>query len=191
MTLPPEMHLLQPETGLEFEILATAEFQEGLHWGVPRKGHPEGMVILHVAEVLDNVNAMHLAPEDRALLRLVAICHDTFKYQEEQLAHDRHHQHHGILAAEFISQFAVDEVVLDLVRWHDEAYYAWRMTLMNMHDDAAYRFAQLHERMQPRWSLYDAFLKADTLTGDKNPAPLKWVAEQTKIRTGSFIAILQ
>lgn len=191
MAIPPEIHLLQPETALEMALLNTAEFNEGLHWGIPRKGHPEGMVLLHVAEVLDNLQAMSLSSKDRERLRLVAICHDTFKYKEELLAHERHQQHHGILAADYIAQFVVDEVVLDLTRWHDEAYYAWRMTLMNMHEDAAYRFAQLHERLQPHWSLYEAFFQADTLTGDKNPEPLRWVAEQTKIRTGSTMAIFQ
>ena len=191
MVIPPEMHLLQPETPLELELLSTLEFKEGLHWGVPRRGHPEGMVLLHVAEVLDNLQAMDLSSKDRETLRLVAICHDTFKYKEELLAYERHQQHHGILAADFIAQYVVDEVVLDLTRWHDEAYYAWRMTLMNMHEDASNRFAQLHERLQPHWTLYEAFFQADTLTGDKNPEPLKWVAEQVKIRTGSALAIFQ
>lgn len=178
MIIPPELQFLQPETPLERELLMTEAFREGMRWGVPRRGHPEGLVMLHVAEVLDNVHAMDLSPYSRKVLRLVALSHDTFKYQEEALARNRNHQHHGVIAADFMAQYPVDDVVLHLVRWHDEAYYSWRMTLMNLHRDAEARFAQLYDRLHHHWKLFDAFFKADTLTGDKNPAPLKWVEEQ-------------
>jgi len=48
--------LLSPENELESQILSDNEVVEGLQWGFPRFGHPEGKVMLHVKEVYQNIN---------------------------------------------------------------------------------------------------------------------------------------
>ena len=49
----PDFHeMLKPETELEVRLLENPLFQEGLNWGKPRFGHPEGKVGLHVRDVL-------------------------------------------------------------------------------------------------------------------------------------------
>ena len=40
---------LKPETELEHKLISDKEFIEGVLWGEPREGHPEGQVIFHVA----------------------------------------------------------------------------------------------------------------------------------------------
>jgi len=184
MNLPAPEVLLQPETHLEALLIRQPEFREGLAWGVPRRGHPEGPVLFHVEEVLANIEAMVLSTADRRVLRLVAICHDTFKFREAQLREERQRANHGHLAAEFLQRFPVNDLVRNLVRWHDEAFFAWRMHLMADTAGARNRLAALYDRLRPSWSLFQAFFQADTLTGDKNPEPLRWLAEQRVAHAG-------
>jgi hypothetical protein len=185
MSLPRHLQLIHPESDLERELLDLPEFHRGMLWGRPRPGHPEGMVLLHVAEVLQNVD--RLAPDGpmRETLRLVALCHDSFKYLEEELAGTERHRHHGHLAADFLEAWGLPPITVDLIRWHDEAFYAWRMIRMGMPAEAVDRLAVLYGRLRGDWPLYDAFFRADTLTGDKDPTPLDWVARHVETWSGS------
>lgn len=174
--------LIQPETQLETLILEQPVLQEGMLWGKPRRGHPEGKVLYHVREVLDNID-QH-APSDflREQLRLVAIIHDSFKYQEDLKTRPRNWaMHHAVIARRFADDFINDEAVLDVIEWHDEAYYCWRaMKKGRPADSTRHCIDCLMQRMQPNRAeqLYALFYKCDTQTGDKTQAPLYWFEEQ-------------
>ena len=118
--------LLRPETALERHLLTVPEFRHGLLWGEPRFGHPEGKVLLHVREVLDNIDHIDGLPEPlRTQLRLITFVHDTFKFAEDR-SHPRDwSKHHGQLARRFLEPFIRDAAVLDVMETHDDAYYAW------------------------------------------------------------------
>lgn len=174
MTQDPVSHLLQPENQLEIDLLLAPECRAGFFWGQPRPGHPEGLVLLHIREVLDNIDNMELTENDRKDLRIVAIVHDTFKVDQELLSHEGISVHHGHLAAHFLSQWAVSSRVKDIVYWHDEAFYCWKMAQMGMEKDALNRLYRLHNRLTTNWPFFNAFFQADTLTGDKDPSPLAW-----------------
>ena len=45
-----------PENELERKLIADPELLEGLAWGKPRSGHPEGSVAAHVADMLETVD---------------------------------------------------------------------------------------------------------------------------------------
>ncbi len=53
---------------------------EGLAWGRPRKGHPEGAVGNHVADLLTTIDAWGETGGRRSDLRFIALVHDGFKY---------------------------------------------------------------------------------------------------------------
>ncbi|MCO6485926.1 MAG: hypothetical protein J5I41_09165 [Saprospiraceae bacterium] len=178
MSHPAPEAMLTPENALERSLLAHPEFRQGLYWGIPRTGHPEGPVLYHIREVLDNIDAMVLPADDRRLLRWVAYAHDTFKYREEALRLRQVRIHHGQIAADFLSGFSVPATLIQLVHWHDEAYYAWRMHRRGEGAAATGRLHRLYDRLRPVWDLFLSFFQADTLTGDKNPEPLRWLAEQ-------------
>ena len=76
------LDVLKPENKEEADLLAIPEVQEGLRWGLPRYGHPEGEVFKHVREVFDNIDRVNLSSDDRSFLRMIALIHDTFKYKE-------------------------------------------------------------------------------------------------------------
>lgn len=171
------IRLIKPETELERELLHTPEFQVGMCWGEPRFGHPEGKVGLHVREVLDNIDATpKLSADDRRRLRLAAIAHDTFKYLEDRSRPRNWERHHGALARQFLAQYTSDQALLNLIEHHDDAFYAWlwekneAFRLENPHKSIDH----LMRRFKDSLSLYAAFFRCDTQTGDKILAPLNW-----------------
>ncbi len=169
-------NLLRPETELERRLLNTQEFQEGMLWGKPRFGHPEGKVVFHVAEVLENINKLELESSDREILRLIALVHDTFKYKEETFEHPRSwEQNHAHLAKEFLKNYVNDPFILNLVEFHDSAYFAWRNIFLYQQTEKGFeRIEKLRKCFKDRFQLFYLFFKCDTRTGDKNQAPLKW-----------------
>ena len=169
--------LIKPETPLESTLLQQTALREGLLWGEPRFGHPEGKVGLHVREVLDNIDLINnLGALPREQLRLIAISHDAFKYQEDR-GHPRDwSRHHGRLARHFMETYTSDPVVLDVIETHDDAYYAW---LSTKHDHFRLENPQkslenLLARVDYCLQVYYLFFKCDTQTGDKTQASLKW-----------------
>jgi hypothetical protein len=174
--------LLAPETTLESLLLEDEEFANGLFWGKPRFGHPEGQVLFHVREVLDNIDKLQISKETRGRLRLVAFAHDTFKYKEDKDSIPRNWQlHHGMIARRYMENFIHTHEVLEILELHDEAYYSWRMIhLYNKKVEGLIRLQSLLMRVEDFLQLYYLFFKCDTCTGDKNPAPLKWFESTVK-----------
>lgn len=175
-TSGPEVQLLQPETELERRMLMHPAFLEGLHWGVPRFGHPEGKVLYHIREVLDNIDRLLLTAHTRRQLRIIAFAHDTFKYKEDKGTPRDWTKHHGIYARKFLEDIEVSsKEVLEVTEWHDEAYFCWRMIhLFKQTEEGHARLQQLLHRIAGFDQLFYLFFKCDTQTGDKNQAPLRW-----------------
>jgi HD domain len=172
---------LEPETPLEALLIDLPAFQKGLLWGEPRYGHPEGKVALHVKEVFSNINRLSgLAQKEREQLRLIALAHDTFKYQEDRARPRNWEKHHARLARKFMEAYCQDRVVLEIIETHDDAYYSWlSMKQIQQGFDSNYcSLDKLLQRVGDFLQLYYMFFRCDTLTGDKNLAPLKWF-EQT------------
>jgi hypothetical protein len=170
-TLPFEL-----ETELERRIAAEPEWQEGIEWGTARRGHPEGAVKHHVADVLANVEREATSPEERRRLRLAALVHDAFKYRApEGSARVGSDGHHGSQAAEFLGRFVDDEELLLVVRWHDEAFAAW-LGVVKRGDlsRGVARARDLVARLGPALPLYVRFFRADNATEGKSPKAVAW-----------------
>ncbi len=173
--------LLRPETALEVAFIEHPDFFEGLFWGKPRFGHPEGQVLYHIREVLDNIELLNISDQDRDYLRTVTFVHDTFKYKEDR-SHPRNwSKHHAVLAKKFLEQFTNNQLLLDLTKYHDEAYHIWQnLFLFQRVERANERLEQFLHRFEGNMQLYYLFFKCDTSTGDKNPAPMKWFEKTMK-----------
>ena len=174
---------IKPETDLEAHVLTQPEVVEGMRWGLPRFGHPEGAVWRHVVEVLANVDRLPGLPQrDRRDLRLVTLVHDTFKYAEDKSEPRDWTRHHGVLAREFLDRYTRDERVLLLTEWHDEAYYCWRLhALARRSNRSRQRLDRLIGRFGPELDFYYRFFVCDTRTGDKTLAPLRWFRTETGV----------
>ena len=168
--------LLLPNNELESSLLKFSDFRYGMLWGEPRFGHPEGKVAYHVREVLNNVDQLDILAHQREKLRLIAIVHDTFKYEEARTIAQGNRIHHGIFAKSFFSEFIDDDELLTIIELHDEAYYCWRMIQNNNdYDGGMKRLDSLLQKIDGFLQLYYMFFKCDTRTGDKIQVPLKWL----------------
>jgi hypothetical protein len=167
---------LRPETDLELLLLDQDEVQIGMLWGVPRYGHPEGEVYKHVRDVFDNIDKLNISLVERAFLRIIAIMHDAFKYQEDKSLPRNWRRHHAVLARDFMRNFTDDQLLLNFIQYHDEAYYIWRdKAVFKETDRAVRRMQHLLEKIDGHNQLYYLFFKCDSETGDKNKAPILWV----------------
>lgn len=166
---------LKPETETERRIMQQLDWQKGLMWGKPRFGHPEGKVLYHIEEVLENVERLKIDTETRSALRLITITHDSFKYKEDRGCPRDWSRHHSILARQFLEQFIDNQAILDVIELHDEAYYIWKMQLNLFKKEAAHqRLEKLLFRLNDNVALFYLFFKCDTQTGDKTQVPLVW-----------------
>ncbi len=180
--------LVAPKTSLERELLAHPEFRRGYSWGRPRFGHPEGLVGLHVLEVLDNIARLPADKNDIEALRLLAITHDTFKYLEfERLKNGAARLHHGLLARQFLKDYICDRRLLTIIERHDEAYHIWRIHhLKGNPESARQRMDTLVKELNADLPLYWAFFKCDSQTGDKLQAPVFWFYQELEKRGVPF-----
>lgn len=166
---------VSPETPLEERIVADPSWQAGAAWGTPRPGHPEGSVAAHITEVLANVDRLALDAGDRSRLRLVALVHDTFKYQVDE--HRRRHgaNHHAVLARRFAEHYLDDRELLTVIELHDEAYHCWRLGRHTGNWAKAEAQARaLIDRLGTTLGLYLRFYQADNETGSKSQEPVTW-----------------
>jgi hypothetical protein len=166
--------ILSPETEQERLIMEDAEWREGVLWGQPRYGHPEGQVVLHIREVLDNVDKATTDPEMRRRLRLIAIIHDTFKHKEDRSYPRKITKHHAYFAYRFARKYVTEQSVLNAILMHDNAYYAWLALHAELQSVSNKFLTQVQRRMGKDMQLYYLFFKCDTLTGDKTLEPLYW-----------------
>ena len=168
-------HLLQPETDLEQSVISVPEFRYGLLWGLPRYGHPEGQIIKHICEVYQNIDQLNISKTTRQHLRFIALVHDTFKYAEDRNSPRDWTKHHGILARQFAAQFIQEKNILDIIEFHDEAYFIWRLfELYHNQKQGEERLLKLLKIIDTDIQLFYLFFKCDTQTGDKTQAPLIW-----------------
>lgn len=172
---------IRPESALEQQIVQAKQWKEGAFWGEPRPGHPEGKIIYHIHEVLQNVD---LATQDRKMrqqLRLITIIHDTFKHQEEQTRpRTDWSKHHAIYALNFAKHYITDQAVLDVIELHDEAYYAWCAHCAGYEQKSQKLLQKIRSRLGNNLQLYYLFFKCDTQTGDKYQSPVAWFEEIMK-----------
>ena len=174
--------LLKPENEIERTILKDPSFRNGLMWGKPRFGHPEGKIIYHIREVLDNIDKLSIPPKQRMQLRIITFAHDTFKCNEDKSGNPRDwSKHHAVYARKFLERYTNDLTILSITELHDEAYYCWRnIHLYGKAEFGKKQLEQLLSQLGENLQLYYLFFKCDTKTGDKNQAPLKWFEKTVK-----------
>jgi hypothetical protein len=171
------LSILKVETDFERQLALAADVRQGLLWGEPRYGHPEGMVLYHIPEIFSNIDRLTppLSKIDRERLRIITLLHDAFKYREDKSQPRDWSKHHGILARQFAEKWTDDRSILDVLELHDEAYYCWRLEVLEEDlPTASQRFEMLFDRVGYCMQLFYAFFKCDTATGDKTQAPVKW-----------------
>lgn len=170
-------HIVKPENGIEMAIIGNADFIAGCEYGKPRSGHPEGKIIYHIKEVLENINKFNPDDKERTDLRFIALVHDTFKNKVDQTKPKTGKNHHAIIARVFAENFRTDNRVLKVIELHDEAYNAWQKG--GRHGNwykAEYRAKKLIDELiiHDCFGLYVKFFKCDNETGNKEQENYDW-----------------
>ena len=167
------------ENDLEKRIAADPEWLAGVEWGKPRPGHPEGTVKAHISTVLDNVDRFYGDNADREKLRLIALLHDTFKYQVDTDRARTGENHHAMRARRFAEKYVDDDSVLEVIELHDEAYNAWQKGNRDNNWDRAHeRATALINRLGETLPLYLAFYHCDNTIKGKQPDCLNWFEQR-------------
>jgi hypothetical protein len=166
----------EPETELERAVTADPVLQEGLRWGKPRRGHPEGTVGAHVADLLATIDRWGETGNRREELRFLAIVHDSLKYKVNNLLPRTGENHHATRARRFAERYTGDERLLATIEQHDRPYNIWRKAQRKgRQDDHA-----LNEMLEkiPDLGLFLRFVELDGSTEGKNHEPLRWLKSE-------------
>lgn len=169
--------IIKPENGIEIAITANEEFIVGCNHGKPRSGHPEGKVIYHIKEVLENIDKFYGDDEDRNDLRFIAIIHDSFKYKVDHKKPKKLDNHHAVIARTFAQMFTIDHKVLTIIELHDEAYNAWQIGGRHGEWYGAHKRAKELIKTLINVGGLDLFTKfyhCDNATGDKEQKNYNW-----------------
>jgi hypothetical protein len=169
-----------PENELERRLIADPELREGLAWGKPRSGHPEGSVGAHVADLLETVDRWGETGERRAELRFMAIVHDAMKYRVREWMPKVAENHHAMRARRFAERYTTDERVLATIELHDRPYALWRK-LQRTGELNERGLERMLERIPDR-DLFVRFVELDASTEGKNPEPVEWLRRELERR---------
>jgi hypothetical protein len=148
----------QLESRLEHLISEHPDWREGVEYGSSRRGHPEGAVKFHIADVLLNVDRFFVDSPDRGTLRLISLVHDTFKYRVDTDQPRFGENHHAMIARRFAESFISDTFVLDVIELHN----------------ASRRALALLDRLGSNLALYLAFYRCDNATAGKEQNCYEW-----------------
>jgi len=151
---------------------------EGLAWGRPRKGHPEGSIGVHVGDLLATIDRWEEPEPRRTELRFIALVHDTLKHRVRHWRPRTGENHHAIRARRLAERYTDDERLLTTIELHDRPYSIWKRMRRRGRIDRR-RIAGLLERIEDP-DLFMRFVELDGSTEGKNPEPIRWFREQLR-----------
>ena len=171
---------LTAESELEDALTQDPELLEGLAWGEPRHGHPEGSVARHVCDLLEVFDERGEQDERRSMLRFVTLVHDSMKYKVRDWLPKTGENHHAMRARRFAERYTDDERLLSTIELHDRPYAIWRRLKRKGHLDEP-AFEDMMARVADP-QLFLTFVEIDGSTEGKDPEPVEWFREQLRQR---------
>ena len=151
------------------------EVLAGLAWGRPRRGHPEGAVGRHVADLLARIEP---GERRRGDLRFIAIVHDAAKHRAHDPGTPATTNDHALLARRLAERWIRDEAVLSTVELHDECWWLW---LRGRDAGVGARLDAVAARIRDP-ALYLRFVELDQTAPGKDPRPLPWFRAELERR---------
>jgi hypothetical protein len=169
-----------PESDIERALAEDPVVAEGLGWGEPRSGHPEGSVGTHVADLLATIDEWGEPEPRRSELRFLAIVHDALKHRVRTWLPKAGQNHHAMRARRLAERYTSDERLLAAIELHDRPYAVWRRT----HRGSGRERRAVDElvRRIPDLPLFLHFVELDGSTEGKRPEPVEWMREELRRR---------
>jgi hypothetical protein len=149
---------------------------EGLAWGKPRKGHPEGSIGAHVSDLLVTIERWREPEPRRSELRFISLVHDALKNKVQHWRPRTGENHHAMRARRFAERYTDDERLLGTIELHDRPYSIWKKMRRRGQVDER-RLSELIERIEDP-ELFMRFVELDGSTEGKNPEPIRWFRTQ-------------
>ncbi len=169
-----------PETELERSVARDPVLLAGWAWGTPRRGHPEGSVGAHVADLLRTIEEWGETGKRRAELRFLALLHDSLKFQVSNERPKSGDNHHAARARAFAETLTGDERLLSIIEEHDRPYAIWRkLRRSGRLDEKAFR--NMLDRVADL-DLFLRFVELDGSTEGKDPQPVQWFRDELRRR---------
>jgi hypothetical protein len=170
-------------------ITSDPRYERNLDWGKARRGHPEGTIRAHIAELECNLAAIRnkVSSDDYLRLKILVHVHDTFKCDAKAGVRIMAPNSHASLAKGFLAEFCDDTDLLAMVQYHDEPYALWRQYEERGSFDEA-RLNALFANIQD-WNLFLAFCIVDGCTRGKGREPLHWLFRQIAGRVETRFAL--
>lgn len=162
-----------PESERECRVTSDPDLLDGLAWGEPRDGHPEGRVAMHVSHLLEALDGWDEPPDRREKLRFISLVHDTFKGDVVERLPKVGRNHHADRARRFAERYTDDVGVLGTIQHHDRPYALWRkMRRTGGVDERGFR-KMLNDITDI--ALFIRFVELDGSTEGKKPDPVVWL----------------
>jgi hypothetical protein len=168
------------QSDLERAVADDPVLVAGLAWGKPRRGHPEGTVAAHVADLLETIDRWGETGGRRTDLRFISLVHDALKFQVSNWRPKTGENHHAVRARRFAERYTGDERLLGTIEFHDRPYNLWRRRPRRRTLDER-EIERIIERV-PDLDLFVRFLELDCSTEGKNPEPVRWFEEELESR---------
>ena len=170
----------EPANELEARVTRDPDLLEGLAWGEPRAGHPEGAVAVHVEHLLERLESWDEPPDRRTKLRFMVLVHDAFKGDVMELLPKIGRNHHADRARRFAERYTSDLDVLGSIQHHDRPYNLWRkMRRKGSLDERA--FTKMLGDL-PDMGLFVRFVELDGSTDGKTREPIHWFRGELGLR---------
>jgi hypothetical protein len=168
-------------------IVRDPQYLQGIAWGEPREGHPEGTIRAHIEDLERRLGTIRsrLVEDDYWKLQILIHTHDTFKGQAAEGAAIVDANSHASLARGFLASFCSDEDLLNMVQYHDEPYALWLQAQSKGEYD--------HDRMISLlatiadWDLFLTFAIIDGCSPGKSREPLRWLFGEVQGRVQTTI----
>ncbi len=137
------------------------------------RGHPEGSVGAHVADLLEAIERWGETGRRREELRFLALVHDSLKYEVRQWRPRTGENHHATRARRFAERYTGDERLLATIEQHDRPYNLWRKARRRGRTDE-HAFSEMVDRI-PDLDLFLRFVELDGSTEGKSHEPIRWL----------------
>lgn len=170
----------RPENELERRLDGDPVMAEGMAWGKPRSGHPEGRVGAHVADLLGTLDSWGEPEPRRSELRFIALVHDALKSKVQNWRPRTGENHHATRARRFAERYTADERVLATIELHDRPYAIWRRA-KRTGTTQEHAVTEMLARV-PDPELFARFVELDGSTEGKDAEPVEWLREQLSRR---------
>jgi hypothetical protein len=159
-------------------VTSDSRYERNLDWGKARRGHPEGTVRAHIAELERNLAALRhkISDDDYWRLKVLVHVHDTFKPDAKAGVRIPAPNSHASLARSYLAEFCDDADLLAMVQYHDEPYALWRQYDGRGSFNEA-RLNALFANIRD-WNLFLAFCIIDGCTQGKGREPVYWLFQQ-------------